>query len=360
MFFVLIFALANAFAEARTFGDGEWIRLVFWRPTPRHQTFLLPARANETADQAASRYLSSIQTNRELHSLFGSNIKTIGHAFEWSEEAEGTPILLLANSEADMGPSPFRLNANVRLVRDRHQKPYILPIASQIGLLNDEKILYFRQLLRHFAGLYNLGGADVATQLYGGDPNLSEGVVFSRDLYSQELLQFLIREGTEKGLFFIVGFCRGMQETLVALGGRLIQRVDDPHGPPLHIHPKGSGEGEDPREAFHSIQIVSGTWLSSCLNGASAIIGNSLHRQAADPESLKAVTTRLVPSALAPDGTIEGLSGASIELFQWHPEIRARKGDSIGLTIMNSLAQKMTQVWQFRGSCESRLQPTAP
>jgi putative glutamine amidotransferase len=135
----------------------------------------------------------------------------------------------------------------------------------------------------------------------------------------------LIRAALDRGLP-LLAICRGIQELNVALGGTLIQQVQQMPGRDDH---RSRGGTLDERYAPRHEIALSGqlAWLL----GRSTTRVNSLHEQAIDRPA-----PGLVVEALAPDGTIEGVRVAAASGWafgvQWHPEYKAVENpDSVAL-----------------------------
>jgi len=126
----------------------------------------------------------------------------------------------------------------------------------------------------------------------------------------------LVRLAVERGLP-LFAICRGLQEINVALGGTLMQAIQEEPGRLDHR--------ADPRvdvalqyEPSHPVDIVAGGELDRIL-GVRRLQVNSLHGQGID---------RLAPGlrieAQAPDGTVEAVHISAHAGFalavQWHPE----------------------------------------
>jgi putative glutamine amidotransferase len=115
----------------------------------------------------------------------------------------------------------------------------------------------------------------------------------------------------------VLGICGGMQLMNVALGGTLIQDIDQQVADPLSHRAKGPAS-----EVAHAVRIQSGTRLSAIV-GRRSIEVNSSHHQA-----VKAVSAALKVSATASDGVIEALEDPLRRFFigvQWHPEYLYRR-----------------------------------
>lgn len=102
----------------------------------------------------------------------------------------------------------------------------------------------------------------------------------------------------------LLGICRGMQLLNVALGGTLIQHLDD--------HTGGGVFGS------HPVTPVPGTAYADAVPETAVV--PAYHHQAVDR-----LGSGLVASAHAPDGTVEALElpghGSLVLGVQWHPEM---------------------------------------
>jgi putative glutamine amidotransferase len=127
----------------------------------------------------------------------------------------------------------------------------------------------------------------------------------------------LIRAAIARGLP-VLAICRGIQELNVALGGTLLQNVQDLPGRRDH---RGNGEGSIER-AYGPKHTVSVTGALARITGADSIMVNSLHSQAIDRLGAGLV----IEATDDDDGTIEAVSAPSAAGFvlglQWHPEWR--------------------------------------
>ena len=155
-------------------------------------------------------------------------------------------------------------------------------------------------------GLVLTGGADLDPALYGAEEHSQLGEV-EPDRDQWELALF--RAARVRDLP-ILAICRGAQLANVAMGGTLVQHVEEEFGVG---HPQWNS---DARHAVHEVDIAAGSLLSTILPSTSGV--NSLHHQTID-----AVGDGLVVSARAADGVIEGLEipGAPFLGVQWHPEL---------------------------------------
>src|SRR5262249_55579993 len=139
----------------------------------------------------------------------------------------------------------------------------------------------------------------------------------------------LARDATDLALFErawadetpILGICRGLQVVNVARGGTLVQDIPSERPEALGHH----GGPRDQERRDHTVRVTPGARLSPRA-GADEIAVNSRHHQAVDE-----VGSGLSVSAVAPDGTVEGLEtsgGRWCVAVQWHPENLAEDAPS--------------------------------
>lgn len=111
----------------------------------------------------------------------------------------------------------------------------------------------------------------------------------------------------------VLGICNGMQMIGLALGARLIERLDAPAaGAPDHM------PEPVPSHVAHAVELAPQSRMAAIAGAASAKV-NSLHRQAIGPGG------RFLVAATAPDGVVEAIEGdgpAYLLGVQWHPEYR--------------------------------------
>lgn len=155
--------------------------------------------------------------------------------------------------------------------------------------------------------------SNVEPRRYGATVDLTPG---KHDAARDATTLPLIRAAIERGVP-LLAICRGIQELNVALGGTLVQQVQNLAGRDDH---RSKGATLDERYAPRHEAAFSGA-LARMLGCTSAAV-NSLHEQAIDTPA-----PGLVVEALAPDGTVEGVRVAAAKGWafgvQWHPEYRA-------------------------------------
>lgn len=151
-------------------------------------------------------------------------------------------------------------------------------------------------------GLVIAGGPDVEPVHYGATPDPRTGPpARARDAWELALIQAALTARVP-----LLGICRGMQLLNVALGGTLTQHIDG-HA----VTPGVFGH--------HAVKPVPGTVYGDLAPEETAV--PTYHHQAVDR-----LGTDLLPSAHAPDGTVEAveLPGHHWVLgVQWHPEMGA-------------------------------------
>ena len=160
-------------------------------------------------------------------------------------------------------------------------------------------------------GLVMTGGSDPDPELYGEDPHPRLGAV-ERGRDDWELA--LIRAALDARIPMLC-VCRGAQLLNVALGGTLIQHLDEADTHALWDTPR--------IERCHTVRVAPGSRAAE-LYGAE-IATNSLHHQAVGQPGEGVVVT-----GTAEDGVVEAFELAGRpEVFavQWHPEMLSDQVD---------------------------------
>jgi putative glutamine amidotransferase len=181
-----------------------------------------------------------------------------------------------------------------------------------------------------------VGGEDVTPHFYGGSTGYDgETAHFAAADEGQiALVQRALVRGTP-----LLGICRGLQIINVALGGDLVQHIDD------GIH-KNSGVPIDQILSTHDVVLVVDSTLAASL-GRTDISVQSAHHQI-----VNRLGTGLVAAAHAPDGFIEALEheSAPITGVQWHPEAPDAPADQLSLLLAGLAAQHTVPIsgWSRR------------
>ncbi len=158
-------------------------------------------------------------------------------------------------------------------------------------------------------GFVLTGGIDVHPQFYQNTrvdyPNTT---VFneSRDLFEIQVFEFARQQNKP-----VLAICRGMQLINIALGGNLIQDLQE-NG--FENHRKGSE-----RDREHKIEVKPGTLLAQ-ISGFQQGFVNSAHHQGLDQ-----IADELNVSAFSEDGVVEAIEYKDANkpfllAVQWHPE----------------------------------------
>lgn len=196
--------------------------------------------------------------------------------------------------------SYWMLPGYMRGVEQAGGLPVMLPLTSDPASL--------RTLAERCDGFLFTGGHDVSPKMYGED-TLPECAApcLERDRMEKPLLQMALAEGKP-----VFGICRGLQLINAALGGTLYQDLPTQH--PSDVNHRMAAPYN---RAEHDVTLLPGTPLRA-LMGQDTLGVNSCHHQA-----IKALSPRLSPMAVAPDGLIEAIwmpERRFVWAVQWHPE----------------------------------------
>lgn len=178
------------------------------------------------------------------------------------------------------------------------------------------------------------GGGDVAPTRYGATPSPE---VRNVDPLRDEFDLALVRVALERDIP-VLAICRGMQVVNVALGGSLVQHIDD------HL------VLDDPAAPVHEVTIEPASDLAAAL-GVSSLEVNSMHHQAVlEPApGLRAV-------AHAHDGSVEAVEqpgNRHLVAVQWHPEVMEQP-------VQQGLFSQLVERAGLRPSGRERERPRRP
>jgi putative glutamine amidotransferase len=159
------------------------------------------------------------------------------------------------------------------------------------------------------------GGGDLDPASYG--QSLASDHVYDVDV-EQDAFDLAIAEWALNTGVPTLAICRGMQVVNVALGGTLEQHMETPH-----------------RNYVHEVSVQSGTQLND-------IVGERIRSSCYHHQRLDELAPGLVATALASDGTVEGLerpgSPGWFVAVQWHPEDTVTD-DPLQLSLLRALVQ---------------------
>lgn len=171
-------------------------------------------------------------------------------------------------------------------------------------------------------GIVLTGGVDTCPRFYENDrteyPNKPNDWNEERDEFEMHVFETALNFDHP-----VLAICRGLQLVNVALGGDLIQDLEEAGKQDHRRH--GDIDGQ------HNIEITTGSLLNSITGAKSGEI-NSAHHQA-----IGNLSDELMVNAISPDGVIEGVEWKEKEgepwmlCVQWHPE-RMKDKDSSPLS----------------------------
>ncbi|WEO78255.1 gamma-glutamyl-gamma-aminobutyrate hydrolase family protein [Cryobacterium sp. SO2] len=151
-----------------------------------------------------------------------------------------------------------------------------------------------------------VGGEDIDPRFYGAQPGYEGETTHFVDADEGQIA--LVQRAADRGTP-LLGICRGLQIINVALGGDLVQHIDD------GIH-RNVGVPIDDILSTHDVVLRSTSTLAAAL-GDTRISVQSAHHQ-----SVGRLGAGLTSVATAPDGLVEAVEHrtAPITGVQWHPE----------------------------------------
>ena len=165
--------------------------------------------------------------------------------------------------------------------------------------------------LKKCDGIVLTGGIDTHPKFYNHQrldyPLAPDKFDEARDEFELKIFEYAIKNSIP-----VLAICRGMQLVNVALGGDLIQDIEESG---KQDHRKHAGiDGQ------HEISVTKNSLLHQITGNEKGLI-NSAHHQA-----LGKIATNLKVNAISPDGIAEGLEWKDQEnksfllCVQWHPE----------------------------------------
>ncbi|HET9660322.1 MAG TPA: gamma-glutamyl-gamma-aminobutyrate hydrolase family protein [Thermomicrobiales bacterium] len=162
-------------------------------------------------------------------------------------------------------------------------------------------------------GLIFSGGADIDPALYGDTEvhPATYDISAARDRFEIDLMKGAVARDLP-----VLCICRGIQVLNVALGGSLVQHIDDQIEESLtHRQQEAAIAANQPS---HQVTLVEGS-LTARVFDAAAIPVNSFHHQ-----SIAAPANQVRVEGVTGDGVVEAVSVPSCRFVlgvQWHPEM---------------------------------------
>lgn len=192
-----------------------------------------------------------------------------------------------------------------------------------------------------------VGGEDITPSFYGGLSGY-EGETRHYDAADEgqiALVQRALVQGTP-----LLGICRGLQIINVALGGTLVQHIEDHDG----IH-RNAGVPIDQILTAHDVTLLAASGLAETFGQAGSAVrsGSSgqsgISVQSAHHQSVGVLGHGLVPAAVAPDGLVEAVehTTAPITGVQWHPEAPDAPADQLRV-LLGALGNQVAAI-RFSG-----------
>lgn len=247
------------------------------------------------------------------------------------------PVVLVPACNRWLGQHPFHVVGQkyVDAVRLAGCLPLVVPLATAEDV---------PELLALADGVLLTGSPSNVHPSHFGEAvhNPSLPLDPARDGWTLPLIRQCIASKTP-----VLAICRGFQEINVALGGALIQAVQEA-GPYRDHRSDDTQPVEQQYGPVHGVQVVRGGVLEPLLDGLmddqDSFRVNSLHGQGVAPSGL---ASGLRIEALAPDGLIEAFSGVDPHHFllglQWHPEWQAQN---------NPVSMRLLQA--FGAACDQK------
>jgi len=184
------------------------------------------------------------------------------------------------------------------------QKSYINAViaAGGVPLVLPNKPRLEEYYLNALDGILFSGGGDIAAKYFNQENHEKvSGISEERDQFELALAKLAIEAKKP-----VMGICRGHQLLNVALGGDLIQHIED------------HSQKDARHAATHYVDVVKGTNFHKWV-GQDRIWVNTYHHQLVGN-----LGKGLVPTCHSPESYIEGYEYAGTDWFcfgvQWHPE----------------------------------------
>jgi putative glutamine amidotransferase len=202
-----------------------------------------------------------------------------------------------------------------RLYADAVQRagglPVVIPPTDDVDLI--------RATVERCDGMVLLGGGDVSPSQYGREINAR---LFGVDEFIDAFEIAAVQHAVALDLP-VLAICRGHQILNVALGGTLIQHLEN-----YEVH----------RDTMHDVQLTQGSLVAEAM-GTTQPMTHSFHHQAIDTAA-----PSLAVVGHSSDRTIEAVQHSTATWVigvQWHPEDTAEE-DPANQGLFNALVQRAT------------------
>ena len=199
---------------------------------------------------------------------------------------------------------------------DSHLQKYVDAVERSGGepwVLTPDAGVTPAEVVHRAGALVLTGGEDIEPRQYGEQP--SDDIDYMPFDSARDEMELSIARTALDDDLPIYGICRGMQLLNVAMGGRLVQHLDEHSGTEL--------EDNEWEASYHHIYISPGSKLAAVVGSGGFVRVNSLHHQGVR-EAQK--SPHLLASAYSlEDGLIEALESPRhrwVIAVQFHPERR--------------------------------------
>lgn len=354
---------------------AEAMELVVWQPHKPGPRIILGVRNSETPEQAAERYEKNLQGNAELQELLQRqalpNLPKRNFS-PLSNKDFQRRYLMITNMPKDLVAEDERVRAIIEPFAAEGAEAYLLPLAADLGLNEDESQLFVEMLDIEFMSLMAIGGDDVHRGARGDTENAAQENALSyytnlvRDKFEIRLIQrkaMTIKSRLTGRMDRLLGICRGAQIIAFALGYELGKDID------LEInkgikHGRGTGEGGGNKDGKvlhpeHPVRVLqtSSNLFYRIAGQVTEFVSNSYHHQWIIAQRRANVLIELALSAISPDGITEGMEFEDkVFLMQMHIELMRTRGEGK----MKELGERMmrnTARWFVPGiTCEGSTQ----
>lgn len=194
--------------------------------------FLIPAKDNESANEAIEQFIKSVINEPQLSTLYNTselnNFRLLSSQ-KITTTSDKPQVLVLANRDFDISAqekqkSQKRLDQFYKKLGPQAEL-LVLPLGITYRFNQNEISDMMKSVSSNFSALLALGGADIDPKLYNEENTDSVGVNPLRDQLEIQIIQAWMK--MKSGLLF--GVCRGHQLIAAALGFKLTQHIEN-HG----------------------------------------------------------------------------------------------------------------------------------